>query len=158
MRQRQAATKLRATSMQRTIAMPPDTRPFSDLVCYTGFSLLICHEMDAVLHAEWRVLPVTSFLPEAVAYPVFVLMHVPLFVLLFFGVAAASDRIRRYTKLGVSAFLVVHAGLHALYHGHPEYHFAGWLSNGLIAGAALCGLLYAALSWQRWRAGLALGS
>lgn len=121
----------------------------SDLVCYTGFSLLICHELDAVLHAEWQVLPVASLLPEAVAYPVFVLMHVPLFVLLFFGVAATSPRVRHYTKVGVSAFLIVHAGLHALFQGHPNYHFAGWLSNGLIGGAALCGALYAFLMWRQ---------
>lgn len=131
--------------------MKPNAPLVSDLVCYTGFSLLICHELDAVLHAEWQVLPVTRFLPEAVAYPVFVLMHVPLFVLLFFGVAATSARVRQYTKVGVSAFLVVHAGLHALFQAHPNYHFDGWLSNGLIGGAALCGALYGVLVWRQWR-------
>ncbi|MEQ9012758.1 DUF6713 family protein [Algiphilus sp.] len=133
--------------------MSQPSSPFlPDLVCYTGFSLILCHELDAVLHAEWRVLPVTSFLPESVAYPVFVLMHVPMFVLLFFGIAATSERVRRHTKVGVSAFLVVHAGLHAAFQGHPHYHFEGWLSNGLIAGAALCGLLYLALLWRQRKA------
>ena len=41
-----------------------------------------------------------------------------------------------------SAFLIVHAILHYLFTGHPDYEFSSLLSSFLIYGAAACGLLY----------------
>ena len=44
---------------------------------YLGIAHLLTHEMDAVKHAEWRLLFGLRALGDAVAYPIFLLLHVP---------------------------------------------------------------------------------
>ena len=105
-----------------------------------GYGLLATHELDAVLRAEWRVLPGLSLLDEALARTLFVMLHVPLFALLTGLLASSRPAIRDRTRHGISLFLVVHAGLHLLFSGHRHYDFATPLSEALIFGGALCGL------------------
>lgn len=115
-----------------------------------GFSLLLTHELDAVARAEWRVLPLTSFLPEHIAFPVFVLAHVPLFAWLLWWVGHTDAPVRRRGQTIVSAFLVVHVGLHLLFSGHAHYDFHHPMSEFLIFGGGVFGLIALA---QRWTAG-----
>lgn len=130
-----------------------ESTPYGDTLFWIGFSLLLCHEMDAVLHAEWRVLPLMNRLPEVVAYPTFILMHVPLLVLLMLALSSRHRVLRLRTQIGVNAFLLLHAVLHTLFHGHAEYHFSGVLSHGLIYGGAAAGALH--LFWLYRRARIA---
>lgn len=120
----------------------------AEAVFFTGFAVLICHELDAVLHHEWRVLPLVRMLPDAVGYVVFVLAHVPLFVALMLMLTSGSARLRIGTRIGIDAFLLLHAVLHVLFRNHVHYDFAGWLSNGLIFGGAAVGALHLVL--LRW--------
>lgn len=120
----------------------------ANMLFHVGLAMLLCHELDAVMHAEWRVLPVTSWLPDDAGYVVFVLAHLPLFALLTWALTHPSGGVRNGTRLGLSAFMVVHAGLHLAFHGHAEYHFAGWLSHGLVAGAAAAGAVYLLMRWR----------
>lgn len=106
-----------------------------------GFALLLTHELDAVARAEWRVLPLTSWMPEEIGFPVFVLAHVPLFAWLLWLVGHADPAIRARWQAIVSAFLVVHVGLHLLFSGHAHYDFHGWMSKLLIFGAGAAGAL-----------------
>ncbi len=105
-----------------------------------GYGLLATHELDAMLRAEWRVLPGLSLLDETIARPLFVWLHVPLFALLTGWIGSANADTRRRARHGVSLFLVVHAGLHLLFSGHRHYDFHGSDSSLLIFGGALCGL------------------
>lgn len=105
-----------------------------------GYGLLATHELDAMLRAEWRVLPGLSLLDEALARPLFVWLHVPLFALLTAWVGSANGGRRRRARRGISLFLVVHAGLHLLFSHHRHYDFHGVSSSLLIHGGALCGL------------------
>ena len=107
-----------------------------------AFSTLLAHELDAVAQAEWRVLPLTRFLPEAWGYQVFVLAHIPLLAGLLWLLMGASSTLRLRTQQVLSAFMVVHGGLHAAFSGDPHYHFDSALSQGLIAGAGLSGAAY----------------
>jgi hypothetical protein len=41
-----------------------------------------------------------------------------------------------------AGFCLVHVGIHWLLRNDPANAFSGWLSNGLILGAGICGALY----------------
>ena len=107
-----------------------------------GVSLLFTHELDAMTHAEWRLLPLTSWLAPEVGRLVFVVFHVPLFALVLGGLTSRLPERAARVQYWLSAFLVVHAGLHLAYSRHPANAFEGWLSNTLIFGAAVCGAVY----------------
>ena len=115
-------------------------------VFYLGLGALLTHEMDAMTHTEWRVLPVTRWLAEDLGRDIFVLAHVPLYALVIGLIASLHPGTRDRARFWVSVFLVVHAGLHALFSGDPAYTFAGALSNALIYGAAVLGGLYLLLN------------
>lgn len=117
-----------------------------------GFALLLTHELDAVARAEWRVLPLTSFLPEHIAFPVFVLAHVPLFAWLLRLVGHTDATVRRRWQTIVSVFLVVHVGLHLLFSGHEQYDFHHAMSEFLIFGGGLFGVIALAQRWTAERA------
>jgi len=68
---------------------------------------LFTHELDAVKRHEWRVLPLTSFLPERIGEQVFIWSHVLLFFGIFLGSQGASADAFR---LGLSAFAVIACG------------------------------------------------
>jgi hypothetical protein len=62
-----------------------------------AFALMMTHELDAVARLEWRVLPVTSWMPDDVGFHVFVAAHVPLVLVLVHWawlLAAAAGRRR----------------------------------------------------------------
>lgn len=109
-----------------------------------GYGLLATHELDAVARAEWRVLPGLALLDEAIAGPLFIALHVPLFALLTAGLGSLDPAMRKRTRHGISLFLVLHAGLHLLFSGHRHYAFSTASSEGLIFGGALCGLVWLA--------------
>ncbi|MZR61536.1 DUF6713 family protein [Alcanivorax sp. DP30] len=107
-----------------------------------GVSLLFTHELDAMTHSEWRVLPLTSWLEPETGRVVFVVLHVPLFALVLGWLTSQLPARVLKAQFWVSVFLVVHAGLHVAFSGQPHYTFAGMLSNTLIFGAAVCGAGY----------------
>lgn len=117
-------------------------RGFRDLVFFAGFAVLACHELDAVAQSEWKLLPVLNTLPDETAYSVFVIAHIPIFAALMWLAGHSSVIVRRRAQLGIDAFLVVHAGMHALMSGHSLYLFHSPLSSFLIYGGALVGLAH----------------
>ncbi len=119
---------------------------------YLGFGSLLTHELDAMSNHEWRLLPVLRALPDETGMMVFVALHVPLFAVLLALVASSRPRMRRLSRLAVAGFLVLHAGLHVLFMGHQGYEFSSWLSETLIFGGALCGVVYLVLALREGRA------
>ena len=115
---------------------------FLDLLFSLGLALLLTHEMDAMTHSEWRILPLTSWLQDQTGMFYFVIMHVPAFALILWLTASTSPTLRWRAQAGIDIFLMVHVGLHTLFSGHPEYHFDGLLSLALIYGAGVFGLLH----------------
>lgn len=109
---------------------------------YLGLACLFTHELDAVTHAEWRLLFGLRSLPDATASPLFVGLHVPLFFLILWLSHSSRDAIRSATRTIVAGFLVVHAVLHFSLSSTPDYDFNGALSRALIVSAAVCGVAY----------------
>jgi hypothetical protein len=107
-------------------------------------SLLMTHELDAMTAKEWRIFPGLSRLSDEAGRWCFVVLHVPLFVAVFWGMNGADADTWR-TVLNV--FAIVHMLAHLALHQHAENGFRRPLSWVLIAGAATSGTL-----------GLALGS
>ena len=48
-----------------------------------GLAILATHELDAVTQREWRLFLIVNELPEPIARNIFVIAHVPLFILIF---------------------------------------------------------------------------
>ena len=116
-------------------------------VFYFGLGTLFTHELDAVMNHEWRVMPLIRALSDDTGATCFVLAHVPIFAIVVALVANNNQKIRRDSRFGVALFLVIHALLHVLFKGNPTYEFSGILSNSLIFGGAILGLVYLLLEW-----------
>lgn len=113
-----------------------------NLLFYLGFATLIAHELDAMTQAEWRLLLVLNRLPDAIAEMAFVLAHIPLVAGLLWITNSENAALRRWSRVAVAIFLVIHAGLHKRLDHSPLYTFDSDLSLGLIYGGGALGLLY----------------
>ncbi|MFN9633911.1 MAG: DUF6713 family protein [Erythrobacteraceae bacterium] len=117
-------------------------------IYFLMLSLLFTHEIDAAFRHEWRVLPITSFLPDELGREIFIWAHVPLFA----GILLASNRER--VRVAMAAFCVIHVGLHWLFRNHPAYEFNNASSWGLILGAGALGLGFLFALWRAKRGGI----
>ena len=120
----------------------------STAVYYLGLAFLFTHELDAVTHSEWRLLPVLGGMTSAAASPLFVGFHVPLFFVVLWLSQHRLERVRSRARLVVSAFLVLHGVLHWGRSSDPQYDFHGVLSETLIWSAAGLGLAYLLIHWR----------
>lgn len=109
---------------------------------YLGISLLFTHELDAMSNHEWRVIPGLSALPEATGAAMFLIAHVPIFVLVIAFIASLNPTTRNRARNVASGFLVVHGIAHYLFSSHAAYEFSSAVSSVLIYGAALFGAAY----------------
>lgn len=103
---------------------------------YLMLSFFLVHELDAAMHHEWRVLPLTSRFPDQIGRLVFIWAHIPLLMAIFWLMMPDPDA---YAGLCLSAFAVLHVGLHWLYRKHPAYEFNNFSSWALIIGAGILG-------------------
>ena len=108
-----------------------------------GVSMLFTHELDAVTHEEWRVLPLTSWLDPEAGRIAFIGLHVPIFALVLGWLTSKLPERAHRVQFWIASFMVAHGGLHFAFSEHPAYTFAGVLSNTLIFGSALLGVAYA---------------
>jgi len=113
---------------------------------YLGIALLFTHELDAMPNHEWRMLPGLNLLPDAVGETIFLVAHVPLFVLVIALIASLNVKTRVTARNIASAVLILHAALHYWFSASPAYEFSSLVSSVLIYGSALCGLGYIILS------------
>lgn len=107
---------------------------------YAGLSLLLTHEMDAMRHHEWRILPLTAHLPSDTGYLVFTALHLPLYFWLFLALGSEGPTRERLIT-GLNIFFVIHVVLHLLFLRHPLNQFRSLFSWALIAGGGLCGAI-----------------
>ena len=110
-----------------------------ELLYYAMVAALFTHELDAVKRHEWRVLPLTSFLPERVGEQVFIWVHVPLFLAIF--LFSQGHPVSTF-RLGLLAFAMIHVGLHWLFRKHPAYEFNNVSSWSLITLTGVLGAAY----------------
>ena len=114
-----------------------------DLLFHATFAAFLAHELDAVAKHEWRVLPLTSFLPDAIGERVFVWLHLPIVMaVLHFG---AEDG---WFRIGFAGFAVAHVWLHWIYRRHPAYEFDNPGSRALILLTGVLGCAYLAAAFS----------
>jgi hypothetical protein len=113
-----------------------------DLLYFAMVGAFFTHELDAVKRHEWRVLPLTSFLPERIGEQTFIWLHLPLFALLLWG---GDCDPASAVRIGLSIFAIVHVGLHILYRHHKANEFNNVSSWSLIALTGLLGAVYLAV-------------
>lgn len=118
------------------------TYRIQNLLFNLGLATLATHELDAVTQSEWHLLYILNSLPEQIAATSFVAIHVPFFAIIYWLGFNENTRIREWSRIVFAIFLIVHAGLHKRLENHPLYTFNSPLSQGLIFGAGLLGLLY----------------
>ena len=96
--------------------------------------------MDAVRLAEWRLFAFLSRMQEEHAYRAFTALHIPLYVVLFWGLFQNGDgSINQNLVIGIDAFCVIHVFLHMLFIRHKDYQFHSFFSRFLIIGAGIAG-------------------
>jgi hypothetical protein len=61
-----------------------------ELFFFLNLSLLVTHELDAIQRHEWRIFPLTVGMAEGAGYAVFTAAHIPLFLLLFWGLSSSE--------------------------------------------------------------------
>lgn len=118
---------------------------FIDLLFWLNLALLLAHELDAVQRQEWRMFIFLNRLDDEQAHQLYALLHVPLFILIFWFLSRPNQPIYFWFQLAIDIFLIVHLGLHLLFQNHPANTFANTFSMRLIAGMALLGLIHIGL-------------
>lgn len=109
-------------------------------------SLFAVHEMDAMTHAEWRLLPILSGMDDGAARDAFVLLHIPLYAGLFWALFHASWKALAGRVFAFAA--IAHATAHFLLSGHQLYTFEVPIETVTVYGTALAGAAYLALSFR----------
>ncbi|MEM9087593.1 MAG: DUF6713 family protein [Cyanobacteria bacterium P01_F01_bin.53] len=113
-----------------------------NLTFHLGLSMLIAHELDAVLQAEWRLLFILRRMPEDTAATAFILLHVPLVAGLLWITNHASEYLRNNSRLAMATFFIIHAGLHKRLEHHVNYSFTSTPSVFLIYGTGVLSIGY----------------
>ncbi len=106
-------------------------------------ALLAVHEMDAMTHAEWRLLPVLSGFDDELGRDVFLWMHIPLYVGVFWALFLATWKMMA-ARLFAGA-VILHTIAHFLLSDHALYTFAAPIETITVYGAGLSALAYLAL-------------
>ena len=113
-----------------------------EIIYVLMLSFLFTHEIDAAFRHEWRILPITSLLPDPIGRDIFIVAHIPLFA----GLLLARNHER--IKTGLAAFCVIHISLHWLLEDHPDYAFDNATSHALILGTGVLGLCFLLETWR----------
>ena len=94
---------------------------------------------------EWRVLPLTNWLPDEIGAVVFLFSHILLFSVVVALIASTNEKVRNRSRVIISVFLIVHGILHSLFSGSKAYEFTSLASSILIYGGAALGAIFLAI-------------
>ena len=106
---------------------------------YLGLTLILVHEMDAIRCKEWRIIPGLSLLEDKLGQKIFIIAHVPLYFLLFLGLA--NPGISAGLVLGLNIFFIFHLGLHLLFVKHKKNEFKDLISWVIIVWVGVMGVV-----------------
>jgi hypothetical protein len=107
---------------------------------FIGLSFILAHEMDAIKCQEWTIFPLVSRLDERIGYFVFTAIHVPLYLLLFWGLYSKNG-LNSNVIIGLDIFFIAHVFLHVLFLKHPKNQFKSMFSWVIILGAGIAGAI-----------------
>ncbi|MEE2930872.1 MAG: DUF6713 family protein [Pseudomonadota bacterium] len=117
-----------------------------NLSLIVAVALFSVHEMDAMTHAEWRLLPILSGMQEDAARGTFVLLHIPIYIGVFWALFVASWKQLAGRIFSFAVF--AHAAAHFLLSDHNLYTFNAPIETITVYGAALASLIYLGLSFK----------
>jgi hypothetical protein len=112
------------------------------ILFYFGLALLATHELDAMTHHEWRLMPVLNLLDDDLARSVFVVLHIPIFTVLFWLTGHRSAVVRMRSQIGVDIFLMMHGAVHFLFSGSDLYEFEPPIETITVYGGLLVGFVH----------------
>ncbi len=107
---------------------------------FVGLSFILVHEMDAIRCQEWTIFPLLSKLNEKMGYFVFTSIHIPLYLLLFWGLCGQNG-LNPNLIIGLDIFFIIHVFLHVLFLKHQKNQFTSMFSWIIILGAGIAGLI-----------------
>lgn len=114
-----------------------------DIIFYIGLSLFVVHEMDAVRRNEWKMFKFLSTLKPKIGYMVFSILHLPFFVLIFWGLFSAHQGLRHDFIMFLNLFFIIHFFIHLAFIRHHDNEFRSVFSWLIISGMFLTGMVYA---------------
>lgn len=102
------------------------------------------HEMDAVRCKEWKLMKFICDINDELAYRIFNIFHLPLYLVYILVVLTAADTYLYNFFIGFNIFLIFHAILHYYFKRYPHNTFNSF-SYAIIYGMACCAV--AELFW-----------
>ncbi|CCN71093.1 DUF6713 family protein [Vibrio nigripulchritudo] len=113
-----------------------------NVLFFLGFAFFVIHEIDAMMHHEWLVIPLTVWIPQDYAMTLFVAAHIPLFLVMM--VMLPTEFLSKIEKLqtAMATFIVIHGILHSAFMTHEQYEFDSFLSNLWIFGGTLASAIF----------------
>ena len=112
-----------------------------------GLSLLISHELDAMIRNEWELLPGLNRLDPDIVPDVFNLLHVPLVAAVVWLLISGDLRTRRRTMISSEVLFVVHAVAHTLLRGDQRYQFQPPVETITVYGSAIVSAAHLLVAW-----------
>ncbi|WP_370693359.1 DUF6713 family protein [Vibrio penaeicida] len=109
---------------------------------FIGIFCFVAHEIDAMMHHAWLVLPLTVWIPEEYAQTLFVLAHIPLFLIMMFMLPTYFLSKIEKVQTAIATFIVIHGILHSAFMTHEHYEFDSFLSNLWIFGGTICSAVF----------------
>lgn len=106
------------------------------LLFLNNLAWLMAHELDAIYQGEWRFFNIPFQLDDDIAYRLFTLLHVPLFILLIWAIPSKAFQI------GFDIFVIGHALVHWLLRNHPKITFNAWFSRVLIFAPFITSIIH----------------
>jgi hypothetical protein len=118
--------------------------PQKELILLTSalsVMLLFMHEFDAFYKGEWRMFKFLRKLREKTQYLIFLYLHIPLTLFLFYYLWTVISFNNIILWIIVNAFLIFHFALHIIARKWESNVFQSINSFVFITGAAITGLL-----------------
>ncbi|MCL2140269.1 MAG: hypothetical protein FWH42_01110 [Dehalococcoidia bacterium] len=81
-------------------------------------SLLFIHEMDAIRNKEWEMIPLLNRMDDNEAYQVFLLAHLPLFLIVLSLLALSSGSVQTFFFYIFDGMLILHTFVHFIFRNH----------------------------------------
>lgn len=104
-----------------------------------NISLLFIHEMEAIRYKEWRMFIILKDMDDNKAYQIFLLAHIPLYVLILFILFLPIKKIGFYIT---DVFLILHLIIHIFFIKHKNNKLNNFLSINIIILMGLLSILH----------------
>lgn len=110
-------------------------------LCMINTVLIIVHEIDAAYWKEWKLFSTLGTwrpfqqlaeYPDQTGLTIFLLAHIPLLLLLLYGLILVSNGSGLWYSLLLSSFMVIHFVLHWQSKKNSQAKFAWPVSNGIL--------------------------